>query len=105
MKLSALALSGAVALSAMPASAGHISARKENQQDRIAQGVASGQLTPRETARLERQEAGLNREERGMREENGGTLTRGDRRLLNHQQNRLSREIYRQKHDAQTQHP
>ena len=43
---------------------GEIQERKENQQDRIAQGVKSGQLTAGETARLETKEAGLNREVR-----------------------------------------
>jgi hypothetical protein len=36
--------------------------RKENQQDRIAQGVQSGQLTAGETKNLETKEAGLNKE-------------------------------------------
>ena len=35
--------------------------RQEAQRDRIAQGVASGQLTADETARLEAREANLNR--------------------------------------------
>lgn len=76
-----------------------IERRKENQQRRIAQGVASGELTPRETARLERQETRLNGEIRDMREDDGGRLTPKDRRIVNRQQNRLSRRIYRQKHD------
>ena len=80
---------------------GPINRRKENQQDRIAQGIRSGQLTAGETARLERRESGLNREERGMREVDGGKLTPQDRRVLNRQQNQLSGGIYRQKHDAQ----
>src|SRR5262249_61910945 len=49
-----------------------IAQRKVNQQKRIAQGVKSGQLTPAETAHLERQEARLNRETRRMRAANGG---------------------------------
>jgi len=81
--------------------AGRIQRRKENQQDRIAQGVKSGALTPRETARLENKEARLNGEIRDMREDHGGKLTPRDRRIINRQQNRLSRQIYRQKHDAQ----
>lgn len=77
-----------------------IQQRKDNQQDRIAQGVKSGQLTPKETANLEHKEAGLNKEERGMRQENGGKLTQGDKRTLNHQQNHLSKQIYDKKHNA-----
>ena len=38
-----------------------IQERKENQQDRIANGVANGSLTPHETANLENKEAALNR--------------------------------------------
>lgn len=85
-----------------PVSAGTIHNRQERQQQRIAQGVGSGQLTARETARLEGREAGLDREVHAMRRANGGTLTPSERALVNHQQNRLSRSIYRQKHDGQT---
>lgn len=103
-RMAAAVVSGALLL-ASPALAGpgRIARRKENQQDRIAQGIKSGQLTAGETARLERKEAGLNREIRGMRQLNGGKLTPKERALVNHQQNRLSRDIYRQKHDGQTQ--
>jgi len=48
------------------AEAGRIKKRAENQQDRIAQGVKSGELTPRETARLEGREARLGHEVKGM---------------------------------------
>jgi hypothetical protein len=78
----------------------HINARKENQQDRIGQGVKSGQLTAGETARLEKQETGINREERGMRAEDNGHLTAQDRRTLAKQQNKESRRIYRDKHNG-----
>jgi hypothetical protein len=79
---------------------GPIQQRKDNQQERIAQGIASGQLTAGETARLERREAALNHEERSMRAANGGTLTVGDRAVINRQQNRLSGNIYGLKHNA-----
>jgi hypothetical protein len=85
------------------AEAGRIKKRAENQQDRIAQGVKSGQLTARETGRLERKESALNHEVKDMRQLNGGTLTNKDKAIVNHQQNELSRGIYSQKHDAQTQ--
>lgn len=80
---------------------GRIEERKENQQRRIAEGTASGELTPRETARLERQESRLNGEIRKMRERDGGRLAPKDRRIVNRQQDRLSRRIYRQKHDGE----
>lgn len=81
----------------------HINARKENQQDRIGQGVKSGQLTAGETARLEHQERGINQEERGMRAEDNGRLTAQDRRTLAHQQNIESRRIFRDKHNDRRQ--
>src|SRR6201985_1983473 len=65
----------------------NINQRKVAQQDRIANGVKSGQLTARETSHLERQEAGINREERGMRAQDHGHLTARDRRTLHAQQN------------------
>ena len=82
---------------------GEIAQRKENQQDRIAQGVASGQLTAGETARLEGKESALNQETRDMRSLDGGKLTPGDKAVVNQQQNGLPKNIYQQKHDAQTQ--
>ena len=80
-----------------------IQQRKENQQNRIAQGVKSGQLRPGETARLERREASINREERGMRRADNGHLTQADRAALTKRQNHVSNAIYRDKHNAATQ--
>jgi len=80
-----------------------VKARQENQQDRIAQGVNSGQLTAGETANLEHKEARLNREVRHDRRANGGNLTNKEKVQINHQQNKLSRQIYRKKHNGRTQ--
>src|SRR5216684_1185070 len=66
-----------------------IQERKENQQDRIANGVRNGQLTAGETKNLETKEAGLNKEESNMRKADDGHLTAADRTTLNHQQNKL----------------
>ena len=77
-----------------------IQERKTDQQDRIAQGVKSGQLTAGETSHLEHQEAGINKEESSMRAQDNGKLTGQDRKALNHQQNVESKRIYRDKHNA-----
>lgn len=102
MKFSAIALAVGVALSAaslaQSASATTINQRRHDQQDRIAQGVRSGRLTPGETARLERQERGINREDRSMRAHDNGRLTAQDRRILNRRLNRESGRIYGDKH-------
>lgn len=78
----------------------NINRRKIDQQDRIANGVRSGQLTPRETAHLERQAGAINHEERAMRAQDNGRLTRQDRQTIHRQQNQESRRIYRDKHNV-----
>ena len=77
--------------------------RRENQQDRIAQGVRSGRLNAGETARLESREARVNHEIRNDRRAHDGHLTAPERRQINHQQNRMSRSIYRDKHNGRRQ--
>jgi len=81
---------------------GEIGQRRENQQDRIAQGIRSGQLTPREASNLENKEQGLNREIGGMRQANGGKLSKADKQVVNQQQNKLSKQIYNKKHNGST---
>jgi hypothetical protein len=77
--------------------------RRENQQDRIAQGIKSGQLTPGETAKLEKQQQGINKQVASDRKANGGTLTASEKKQVNKEQNQASRNIYKKKHNAATQ--
>ncbi|HKM83022.1 MAG TPA: hypothetical protein VJY15_18950 [Candidatus Acidoferrum sp.] len=90
--------------STTPAQKPTIAQRKENQQDRIAQGVKSGQLTAGETANLESKEAAINGETRADRSANGGKLTQSEKQQVNSQQNKLSNQIYQDKHNANTAH-
>jgi hypothetical protein len=87
------------AVAAMCATA-QVNQRKENQQDRVAQGIKSGELTAGETANLERKEAAINQEVRTDRTLNGGKLTPAERQQVNRQQNRMSGQIYADKHNA-----
>jgi hypothetical protein len=80
-----------------------IAQRKQNQQDRIANGVKSGQLTAGETANLENKEAAINGETRADRAADGGKLTGAQKQQINQQQNQLSKQIYNDKHNAATQ--
>jgi hypothetical protein len=80
-----------------------VAQRKENQQDRIANGVKSGQLTAGETANLETKEAAINGETKADRAANGGKLTGAEKQQINQQQNQLSKQIYNDKHNAATQ--
>jgi hypothetical protein len=84
---------------------GKIADRRENQQDRIANGVKNGSLTPHETANLENKESRLNKEIRSDRKANGGDLTNNEKKQVNNQQNKLSSDIYRDKHNGATQKP
>ena len=83
---------------------GEVAQRKDNQQDRIANGVQSGQLTAGETANLEEKESAINAETRADRAANGGKLTTSEKQQINKQQNHLSNQIYNDKHNANTAH-
>ncbi len=80
-----------------------VTKRQTNQQKRIAAGVADGSLNKRETVRLEKQEKALQREKRAAKAD--GVVTREERKDLHQDQNKISRRINKQKHDAQTQKP
>lgn len=75
--------------------------RRYNQQQRIAQGIRSGQMSPSEAARTEGREQNINRSIASDRAANGGRLTAQERRNINQRQNSASRQIYNQKHNAQ----
>jgi len=79
---------------------GRIQQRKENQQARIGNGVKNGTLSPRETVNLEKKEGALNHEIHHDRVQNGGNPTNKEKAQVNRQQNHLSRQIYKDKHDG-----
>jgi hypothetical protein len=82
------------------AQSSEVGQRKENQQDRIAQGVKSGQLTAGETANLEKKESAINQEVKTDRSLNGGKLTGQEKKVVNQQQNQMSNQIHADKHNA-----
>jgi hypothetical protein len=76
-----------------------VNQREENQQQRIGNGVKNGELNAHQTANLEKREANVqNREQRDMAK-NGGHLTKAEQRGINRQQNRISKSIYKDKHE------
>lgn len=81
--------------------AGEIVDRERRQQERIAQGVQSGELTARETQRLEKEQARIENDRKHALAD--GKMTGKERTRLRHEQARASHHIYRQKHDAQKQ--
>ncbi|MGB7622499.1 MAG: hypothetical protein WBN92_09140 [Terriglobia bacterium] len=76
-----------------------INHRQAHQQARISQGVRSGELTYREARRLESQEARIQADK--LFAKSDGNVSPAERRQLNRELNRTSRNIYRQKHDGQ----
>lgn len=94
-------LLGTSLLTATAALAGPYTTREERQQGRIAQGIASGQLTPGEAARLEREESRVEAERRAFWAD--GTLSPAERAKLTHDLNKASRDIYRLKHNGRHQ--
>jgi hypothetical protein len=79
-----------------------VNQREKNQQNRIANGVKSGQLTPGETKRLERGEQRLKTNEKKNMAKDNGHLTKQDQRQLNKEANHMSKRIDKDKHNAKT---
>lgn len=77
-----------------------VGTRRYDQQQRIAQGVRSGQMTPAEAARAENRQGNINRQISADRQANGGRLTPQQRRNINRRQNGASRQIYNEKHNG-----
>lgn len=90
---------GAIAQNTAPSPV--INQRKDNQQERIGNGVENGSLTAGEATRLEKKETQINREENRMKSD--GNFTAAERARIRNQQSHLSKQIYNQKHDAQVQ--
>jgi len=106
MKRTILSLAAASAvLSAAPLAANaapwqSINQRQANLEQRIDQGVRSGELTRREAVRVRSQFRQIARLEAQYRR-SGGRLTPYERADLDRRFDRLSEHIYAQKHDDQ----
>ena len=73
--------------------------READQQNRIGQGLRSGQITAGGASRLETREAAINNSRRADLAADGGHLTATQSRSLNRRENRLSNQIYVDKHN------
>lgn len=76
-----------------------IDQRQANQEQRIDQGIASGQLNEREANRLNKQQEHINKME--DRAKSDGVMTKKERARIVAAQDRASRHIAREKHDRQ----
>ncbi len=71
--------------------------RANEQQERIAQGVASGELNRREAGKLEAEQAQTHQAVQNAKAD--GNVTLRERARIEHLQDRNSKDIYREKHD------
>jgi len=75
-----------------------VNQREANQQKRIANGIANNKLSAQQASNLEKREASVqNREQKDMAAHNGH-LTKAEQKGINRQQNRISKSIYKDKH-------
>ena len=76
--------------------------REANQDQRIANGLRSGQMTSGEAARAERTQSNIDQQVHNDRVANGGKLTGQERQQINGEQNAASRQIYNENHNGNT---
>jgi hypothetical protein len=91
----------AVPLGQLPAPAAQtrIDTREANQDRRINNGVASGQLNQKEAARLEKGQSKVDTMENKALA--NGSINKREAARIQKAQNKQSKRIYRQKHDKQ----
>jgi hypothetical protein len=77
--------------------------RDAKQQQRIEQGLQSGQLTTKEAASLEKQEAKVETMQKNALKD--GTLTPAEQARLDKARNKVSADIYKDKHNARVGNP
>ncbi|MEG9436755.1 YXWGXW repeat-containing protein [Edaphobacter sp. HDX4] len=73
--------------------------RQNVQQQRVANGVRSGELTSHETRSIENNEARVHQQVHNERAANGGQLDQQQRQQVNREQNHVSNQIDRDKHN------
>ena len=101
-KLLTLLCSATLVSSAIGAQGVHtpgVNAREHHQQKRIREGVRSGELTAEERAKLQDEEKALRTEKQAYKAD--GKLTVAERKDLHQDANQVSRDIHRDKHDAE----
>jgi hypothetical protein len=76
-----------------------VNAREANQQKRIANGINNGSLSAAQTANLEKREASVQKQEANDMAKHNGHLTKAEQTQLNKRQNKISKSIYKDKHN------
>lgn len=98
----ALTLMGSAAWAAPPQTQ-EVTQRDLNQQDRVEQGLQSGQLSTHEAGQLEKQESHIDKMQ--ANDLKNGKLSPQETARINAAQNRVSNQIYNDKHNGATGNP
>jgi hypothetical protein len=69
--------------------------RLANQNRRIKRELKEGEITRQQAHQLHREDHAIRQEERDMAKINGGHITKGEQKVLNQQENAVSRQIGR----------
>ncbi len=78
-----------------------VNERRDNQQQRIANGIHSGQMNAGEAARAENRQQQINQQVHADRAANGGHLTQQEHQQVNREQNHASQQIHNEKHNEE----
>ena len=90
---------GVIDVMAQNSSTPVVDGRERHQRHRIREGVATGELTRRETVKARHDQRTIRRTERRAKAD--GKVTKKEKAVLTHKQNKASRSLRRNKHDDQ----
>lgn len=79
-----------------------VTKRQHHQQQRIKEGIKSGEVTKGEAAKLEAQQGKIAVDK--AKAKSDGVVTAKERAKLQREQNRASKNIYKKKHNEKVQH-
>jgi hypothetical protein len=101
-KLTAPVVALFLATSLSPAFAANVPERQRKQEHRIERGIKNGKLTPKETQRLRDQQTLINVERAEAKRD--GKITGRERADMQHDLNRLNKDIHRKKYNKKRVH-
>ena len=70
-----------------------VNSRLANQNARVDNKVADGKMSKAEAAKIHKEDHQIRQEERDMAAQNHGHITKQEQKVLNHQENKVSRQI------------
>ena len=70
-----------------------VNARLANQNKRVKQEVAEGEMSKGKAAKIHKEDKAIRQEERDMAAQNGGHITKSEQKVLNQQENQVSKQI------------